>query len=158
MSTAKTKKALMAAAKDFLTANASIDTTGGTVAGLPTIPAASIGWENRLFEPAEKNPWASVFYRPNIPTTRTLGPCGSDQITGFVQIDFNIAPNGETKTLTDWEEKGRIYFHPGRFFTYSGQSVIVASCGMSAGRHVDNFYRKSLTIAFRSYIKRSEVI
>ena len=158
MSTVKTKKALMTAAKDFLTANASIDTTAGTVTGLPTVPAASIGWESRIFQPAQKDPWMSVFYTPNTPTGRTIGPCGSDQITGFMQIDVNVAPNTETKIFDDWEEKGRIYFHSGRSFIYGGQPVIITSCGMSAGRHVNNFYRKSLTIAFRSYIKRNEVI
>jgi len=159
MSVVDTRKALITAAKDFLTANASIDVEGeGTITGLPTLPDDSVSWENRIFEPEGKEPWASVFYGPNIPAARTIGPRGYDQITGFLQIDFNIAPSKGTKILTDWEKKGRIYFHPGRFFTYSNHGVIVVSCGMSAGRHVDNFYRKSLTVAFRSHIKRNEVI
>ena len=157
MSTVKTRKALMKASKDFLTLFASIDTAAGTVTGLPVLPAASIGWESRVFKPAGKNPWASVFYRPNIPTTRILGPRGYDQIVGFVQIDFNIAPGKGTKILTEWEDKGRIFFYPGRFFTYDGHGVIVTACGMTPGRHVDNFYRKSLTVEFRSHLKRNEV-
>jgi hypothetical protein len=159
MSTVNTKKALMEAAKDFLTANSSINVVGeGLITGLPTIPSGDIGWENRTFKPEGKNPWASVFYRPNNPTTRTVGQRGYDQLTGFVQIDFNIAPSKGSKILTEWEDKARIYFHPGRSFNYDGQGVIVTICGMSAGRHVENFYRKSLTVAFRSQIKRNEVV
>ena len=159
MSTVKAKKALIAAAKDFLVNNSSIDTVGqGTISGLPTISADSISWENRTFKPEGKEPWASVTYNPVIPAGRTVGQRGYDQLTGFIQIDFNIAPSKGTKILTDWEEKGRIYFHSGRSFIYGGQSVIITSCGMSAGRHVENFYRKSLTVAFRSQIKRNEVM
>ena len=158
MSTTDTKKALVQAAGDFLTANASIVTAAGTVTGLPTIAAADIARESRTFKAEGKNPWASIFYQPITPTGRTLGQRGYDQAAGFLQIDFNIAPGKGTKILTDWEEKGRIYFHTGRFFTYSGQGVMVTSCGMSEGRHVENFYRKSLTVAFRSHIQRQEVL
>lgn len=158
MSTVDIRKALNTAANDFLTANASIDTVGeGTISGLPTLAAASIGWENRNFDPAGKEPWAAVFFVPNAPQMRTIGPRGYDQETGFLQIDFNVAPGKGAKTLSDWEYKARLYFHPGRFFTYSGQSLIVTSTGMSAGRHVENYFRKSLTVAFRSHIKRNEV-
>lgn len=158
MNDTKIRKALIAAAKEFLTAASSIDTTQGTVSGLPTISINSIGWENRSFDPVGKDPWASVFYRPNIPDARTIGPGGFDQATGFMQIDLNTAPGRGEKKLIDWEEKARIYFHPGRFFISGGQSVLVSSCGMSQGRHVENFYRKSITVAFRGHIKRNEVL
>lgn len=158
MSATKIRKALIAGAKEFLTAAASIETTQGQVSGLPTLPADSIGRENRIFDHIGKDPWASVFYRPNTPTGRTVGQGGIDQITGFVQIDLNVAPGRGEGPLIEWEEKARVYFHPGRSFAYQGQSVLVISSGMSEGRHVDNFYRKSITVAFRGHLKRSEVI
>lgn len=158
MNDTKIRKALIAGAKEFLTAATSIDTVQGTVTGLPTLSADAVGWENRSFDPAGKDPWASVFYRPNIPEGRTIGQSGFDQITGFMQIDFNIAPGQGEKPLIDWEEKARIYFHPGRFFVNEGQSVLVISSGMSQGRHVENFYRKSITVSFRGHLKRSEVV
>jgi len=158
MSAVYTRKALMAAAKDFLTENESITVVGeGEITGFPTVPAASIDWENRKFPIGAKNPWCMVTYNPLSPTGRTIGQRGYDQLVGYVQIDFNIAPDKGTLILTEWEDKGRIYFHPGRVFTYSGQGVTITECGMSAGRHVENFYRKSLTVAFRSQIKRNEV-
>lgn len=158
MNDTKIRKALIAGAEEFLTAAASIDTTEGTVTGLPTLPGESIGWENRVFESIGKDPWASVFYRPNTPEARTIGPGGSDQATGFIQIDLNVPPGQGEGLLIDWEEKARIYFHPGRFFVYGGQSVLVVSSGMSEGRHVENFYRKSITVSFRGHLKRNEVI
>lgn len=152
------RKALITGAEEFLTAAASLDTAKGTVDNLPTLPEDSIGWENRTFDPSGKDPWASVFYRPNLPEGRTIGQGGYDQITGFIQIDLNIAPGQGEKPLIDWEEKARIYFHPGRFFVNGGQSVLVVSSGMSEGRHVENFYRKSITVSFRGHLKRNEVI
>lgn len=158
MNDTKIRKALIAAAKEFLTAAVSIDTTKGTVADLPTLLEAAIGWENRSFSPHGKNTWASVFYQPNIPQGRTVGQGGFDDLNGFLQIDFNVAPGiGESAHMA-WEEKARIYFHPGRAFAYEGHSVLVTACGMSQGRHVENFYRKSLTVAFRGHLKRNEVI
>lgn len=158
MNDTKIRKALIAGAKEFLTAAASINTKQGTVDNLPTLPEDSVGWENRAFDPAGKDPWASVFYRPNTPEARTIGPGGFDQATGFIQIDLNVSPGKGEGPHIDWEEKARIYFHPGRFFVYDGQSVLVVSSGMSEGRHVENFYRKSITVAFRGHIKRNEVI
>lgn len=158
MSDIDIRKALIVAAEEFLTANASIDTAEGSIVGLPTMDAGSIAWENREFDPKGKNPWASVFYAPNTPQARTIGPRGYDQQSGFIQIDFNVAPDEGEKILLDWEEKARIYFHGGRFFTSNGQSVLVISSGMSEGRHVENFYRKSLTVTFRGHLKRNEVI
>lgn len=158
MNDTKIRKALIAGADEFLTAAASIDTTQGTVSGLPILPEDSIGWENRAFNPAGKDPWVSVFYVPNTPEGRTVGQGGQDQITGFIQIDFNIAPDQGEGPLIDWEDKARLYFHPGRSFIYSGQSVLVISSGMSQGRHVENFYRKSITVSFRGHLKRNEVI
>lgn len=158
MSTVNIRKALIAGVEDFLTANASIDTDTGTKSGLPTLPEDSIAWENRKFSSGGKNPWASVFYVPNTPEGRTVGQKGYDQISGFIQIDLNIAPDNGEKTLLDWEEKARVYFHAGRSFSHGGQSVLVISSGMSEGRHIENFYRKSITVSFRGHIKRNEVI
>lgn len=158
MNDIKVRNALIAAAQDFLTANESINTAAGTISGLPILSADSIGWENSLFAPAEKDPWVSVFYIPNTPQGRTIGQRGYDEQTGFLQIDFNVAPDSGEAVLLDWEQKARIYFHSGRSFVFEGQSVLVTSCGMSQGRHVENFYRKSLTVSFRAQLKRNEVI
>lgn len=158
MSTVNIEKALIAGAQEFLENASSIDTAAGTVSGLPTLPDDSIGWENSLFEPAEKDPWAAVFFVPNDPEGRTVGQRGYDQQTGFLQIDFNVAPDSGNAVHLSWEDKARIFFHAGRVFSYGGQSVLVVSVGMSQGRHVENFYRKSLTVTFRGQIKRREVV
>ena len=107
------------------------------------------------FTPPNGSFWASVFYLPNQPAARTIGVKGINEINGFIQIDFNVNADSGEGELIDWEQKADMYFHAGRSFTYSGQNVLVISSGMSQGRIVDNFYRKSLTVEFRSQLKRS---
>lgn len=158
MSDTNARKALITGAEEFLTSASTIETAKGTITGLPTLPAESIGWENRSFDSIGKDPWASVFFIPNTPEARGLGPGGIDQMTGLVQIDLNIAPGQGESVLIDWEEKARIFFHGGRSFGFGGQSVLVIASGMSEGRHVENFYRKSITVSFRAQLKRNEVI
>ena len=157
MSSVLTRKALIGAVSDFLTTHETIQTTKGEVSGLPIIPEVDIAWENALFDPIGRELWASVFYVPNTPEGRTIGFEGADDLNGFVQIDLNVAPNTGDAALMAWEEKARIFFHAGRTFTHGGQSVLVLSCGMSQGQIVENFYRKSITIGFRSQLKRNKV-
>ena len=151
------RAALISAAQSFLTQNATIQTASGVESNNPTINIGDIAWENRTFDPASKDVWASVFYRPNIPTARTIGGRGIDEINGFLQIDLNIAPNSGEGELIKWEKKARIFFHGGRKFIENNDSALVTSCGMSQGRHVDNHFRKSITVAFRGQLKRSQV-
>ena len=158
MSSVNTRKALISGAESFLTANETISTASGAISGLPVIDAGSIAWENVKFSVGAKDPWASVFYKPNTPEGRTVGQRGYDEINGFIQIDFNTAMDKGEGALLAWEEKARIFFHAGRVLSYGGQNVLVISAGMSEGRQIDNFYRKSLTVAFRGHLKRVEVL
>jgi len=153
-----TRKALISAAKDFLTVVEAMNTRFGLKENLPIIPAEAVAWENRKFNPADKPLWCSVFYRPNQPISRTIGNCGIDEINGFVQIDFNVPPDtGEEATIL-WEQKARLYFYHGRGLEHGGQIVLVTSSGMSQGRHVENNFRKSLTVAFRSQVRKNNQI
>ena len=153
----KTRAALVEAAKTFLTAAQSIQTESELFEGLPVITTEAVAWENRNFSPGTFNLWASVFYAPNPSVGRTVGRGGIDEINGFLQIDFNAAPDTGEARFIEWENKGRIFFHTGRFFLSQGHSVIVTGSGMSQGRHVENYYRKSFTVNFKSYLKRQQV-
>lgn len=154
----KTRKALISAANDFLTVAENMNTRFGNISGLPTIGDDCIAWENRKFETGNKQLWTSVFYRPNQPTGRTVGNCGIDDITGFLQIDFNIPPDVGEQSLIEWEKKARLYFFAGRGLSFDGHIVLVTSSGMSQGRHVENNFRKSLTVAFRANVRRNNQI
>jgi hypothetical protein len=116
-----------------------------------------VAWENKTFDTVNKPIWCSVFYIPNTPAVRTIGQKGFDEITGFLQIDFNIAENAGEGSLPTWENKARKFFYAGQKFSFDGQFVIVTSSGMSQGRHVDSFYRKSLTINFKSQLQRPKL-
>ena len=152
------RKALIAAAKAFLTTGDTLNTRFGVKTGQPTIDASCIGWENRAFDTANKELWCSVFYRPNLPVSRTIGACGQDQYTGFMQIDFNVPPDTGEEVLMSWEQKARFYFFHGQSFQHGGQNVLVTSSGMSQGRHVENNFRKSLTVAFRADVRKNNQI
>lgn len=153
----KARAALIQAAKDFLTENAIISTTEGDVEGLPTLPIDSIAWENRKFDTQKKELWSSVFYRPNAPVARTIGPGGFDEINGFMQIDFNIGTDEGEAALISWKKKARLFFHGGRYFRNNGHSVIVTSSFFGNSRLVENYFRQSLTVAFKSHVKRPQI-
>jgi hypothetical protein len=141
MADSDTIGALLVAAKTFLTGEG--------------LSASSISWENRVFNPVGKTPWAAVFVVPNTPQPVTLGNQGTDRGDGFMQIDLNIPFNTGDSVLRTWEDAARAFFIVGSTFTQGGQIVRVLSCGMSQGRKVDNWFRKSLTIAYRTDFQRN---
>jgi len=136
------EKALLTAAKSFLDAN------GFT---------GAINWENSIFDPAGKSKWASVFFVPNVPDVLTLGTQGDDRMTGFLQIDLNVPQGTGGGSMRPWLDASRQTFVAGKTFTQSGQKVAVISAGWGQGRNVDNWFRKSLTVAFRSDLQRANI-
>ncbi len=142
MADSDAEKALLTAAKAFLDAQ-----------GFD----GNINWENDGFDPSGNSPWASVFFVPNQPDPVTLGVQGSDRQTGFLQIDFNISQGEGSGKMRTWTNAVRQTFVAGKSFTENGQIVIVSSVGYSAGRNVDNWYRKSVTIAFRTDLQRASI-
>lgn len=153
----KVRTTLIQAAIDFLTENTTISTTEGGVEGLPTVEPSSIAWENKNFDTQGKELWPSVFYRPNAPVARTIGPGGFDEINGFMQIDFNVGTDEGEAALILWKKKARLFFHGGRYFRNNGHSVIVTSSFFGNSRQVENYFRQSLTVAFKSHVKRPQL-
>lgn len=145
MAESDTQGALLAAVSDYL--------TGGS----PSIAATAIAWENVDFDPAGKAVWARVTFTPNQPQVVTLGSQGTDRGNGFVQVDINVPLGGGDSVLRDWYDAARAYFIAGRVFTQSGQSAIILACGDMAGRKVDNWFRKSITISYRSDFQRNSI-
>ena len=145
MAESDTQGAILAAVSDFLTA------------GSPSIAAADIAWENVHFDPAGLPVWARVSFVPNQPGVVTLGSQGLDRGNGFFQIDMNIPVGTGDATLRAWYELARAYFIAGRVFTQTGQSAIVLSCGETPGRMVDNWFRKSITVFYRSDFQRNSI-
>ena len=134
------KKALLTAAKTFLEAQ------GFT---------GAIHWENRVFDPSGLQKWASIFHIPNQPSVVTLGTGGLDRETGFLQIDFNIPQNTGDGALNTWADAARGEFIAGKSYTFSGQTIIILNTGIGAGRNVDSWFRKSLTINYRADLTRA---
>jgi hypothetical protein len=140
MSQSDAQKALVAAAQSFLTAQG--------------FASDSVNWENQNFDPAGKPKWASVFYVPNQPNAVSMGRQGLDRITGFLQIDFNVPQGSGDGAFHALVDAARLEFSAGKVYTRNGVAVIVESTGISQGRIIDNFFRKSLTIVFRADLQR----
>ena len=132
--------ALLTAAKTFLEANGFTD---------------KISWENAGFDPTEGTQWAIVFFVPNQPEPVTLGVQGSDRQNGFLQIDLNIPQDTGSGAMRAWQNAARQTFVAGKTFTEAGQAVVIVSAGWTQGRNVDNWFRKSLTVVFRTDLTRA---
>lgn len=112
-------------------------------------------YENMAFTPRAAQPWCKVSFVPAQPVVSTLGSGGSDRLDGFIQFDLNYPLNCGTKQVDDKAEALRNTFTAGARFSYSGQEVIIASCGRSQGREVGGFYRVSVTVIFYAHVIRT---
>lgn len=118
-------------------------------------PAANVEQPNVLFNPPSNAAWARLHFVPAQPTVATLGGGGTDRVDGFLQIDLNYPLNKGTKPSDDMFEALRLLFTAGARFTYSGQQVVVVSCGRSQGRTDNGFWKVPVTVVFYAHITRS---
>lgn len=118
-----------------------------------TTPMA-VCWENTTFAAPDSSPWLAVFFVPVDNSVNTLGPTGLDEEIGFLQIDVNYPKGGGESDMRATLEKIRRCFYNGRRITFDGQMVTILSASSSGGRIVDNHYRKSITVRWRTYIQR----
>lgn len=125
-----------------------ITAVANSLSGVPT------GYENEPFEPPSGEKWAQVYFLPNAPSVETLGAEGMDRVDGVVQIDLNYpVQTGGALARTDFETI-RAAFPAGARPVHSGQEVTIRSCGRSAGRVVDGWFRVSITIVWYALIPR----
>tara|TARA_R110000744_G_scaffold17537_6_gene47444 strand:- start:2283 stop:2741 length:459 start_codon:yes stop_codon:yes gene_type:complete len=150
MSSIQVRRALVDAAENFF----AVDSIGA-LTGLPTLDAELVAWENRFFDKGDNPLWASVFYIPNVPSPYSVSKGGLDLLSGYIQIDFNVPLDSGEETMIAWESKAKSFFVPADNLVFEGQGVILTEAGISAGRQVENHYRKSFTVAFRSYLQRT---
>jgi len=116
-----------------------------------------ISAENIKFTPETDSEDASLFFVPNAPGVVTLGSGGRDRETGFLQIDLNIPLGTGTAEMRDWTDAAYVEFTAGKTYSESGQVVRILSCGENQGGNVDNWFRKSLTVAFRPDLTRTAI-
>lgn len=115
--------------------------------------------ENEEFDPSIEAPngetWCKFTFSPNTPEVKTLGTNGEDEVTGFAQFDINIKPGTSDSETFDYYETLRLAFSAGSYLTYGSDAVLITSCGLSQGRRLDEIYRKSVRIFWRSDITRN---
>ena len=110
--------------------------------------------ENRAYEPTAGTPWAELYIIQNQPSVSSLGQDGYDSTDGFLQINLNY-PQGEgSGTAKQKATAIRDYFLAGTRFTYSGQEVVIFSCGRGPSRNVDSWYQIPVTVYWRAWVAR----
>lgn len=99
--------------------------------------------------------WISLFTLPTDTTAATLGSAGENEHTGILQIDINVPLNTGEKELFEKVEILRGAFDVGRHLTSSGLTIIFGSYSLSSGRNVDSWFRRSLSLAYRTRTTRT---
>lgn len=113
-----------------------------------------VAWENLAFTPPKNAPWSAFWFFPGKPIVGSLGAGGADEWRGFVQVDLNYPQNDGVLDIGTKAVAIGIVFKAGARFAYSGQEVVILSCGCSEGRIVNNYYKVSITIQFYAHITR----
>ena len=119
------------------------------------LPEEDIYFENRDFDPKGKAMWGKLSFVPSEPFVDELGECGTDRLVGFMQFDLNVPTGDGTGAIKKKAREIRQVFTAGKYFESSGQQVTISSCGISAGRYVESYYRLILTINFYAFIPRA---
>lgn len=116
---------------------------------------SKVQFENVLFTPPTGEPWAAVYFVPNTPEVSTLGEEGTDEATGFLQIDLNFPNNKGTAACNEAVDTLRNTFTAGKRFVYLGQELAILNCGRSQGRNANGLYTVSVTVSFLAQLPRN---
>lgn len=124
------------------------------VAAFPTLPTA---YPNANFKPST-NKWAKIDFSPAQPFTFTLGDGGEDMQRGVLSVSlFYPQDTGTYDFYQDYSTlRGR--FTGGKFFTFSGQSVWIRSCGVTAPVSDGAYLRGIVIIEWEATIARPVII
>jgi hypothetical protein len=121
----------------------------------PAVPPTE--WENVAFDPKGLTLWTSFIFMPTQPFAVTLGDNGEDEMRGFIQIDINVPNNTGEKPLFDVLSKLQDFFTAGRALAYNSGTATIISCGVSPGRKVDSWFRRSVSVYFYARTSRPTI-
>jgi len=116
-------------------------------------PTRATSYPNAKFVPPT-GAWVKFDFTPAQPFVFTLGSGGDDMQRGLVQLSF-FYPQ-DTGTAAFYTDVGscRTAFTAGKFFTYSGQTVKVISCGASGPVSDGPWLRGIVTVEWETLLKR----
>lgn len=118
-------------------------------------PVDKTAFENSAFNPPTNEPWAAVFFLPNLPNVSSLGEYGFDEIDGVFQIDLNYPLNQGTGAAREKADQFPIVFTPGQRFYFDNQEVLITSCGRSSGRPVDGWWKVVVSVQWYAQMRRT---
>lgn len=123
---------------------------------------AGFGWpckfeEDPSFNPQPGDDWVRVMLMPGATDVASNGVGGADEHQGFLQLDFNTAPNAGVGALIAKADAARVFFPAGKRFFKNSQCVLVTRCERTQIRAVDGWARVTVSIFYSAYMTRSEV-
>lgn len=117
------------------------------VAGVP----ADDHWalENRLYTPAQGEPWLRWTFRPQPNRVVSIGyPNALVRHLGGALIDYFL-PRGQGTSAADTFASAVVTaFRPGQYLTYNGQLVILRSCFVNGGMDDGQWYMRPITLGW----------
>lgn len=119
-------------------------------------PTTRIVGEN-MPRPKVAGDWVSLLFKPNTPEVYSLGPEGTDLVTGSFFINIHeVLDKGTSKGLSAVSAI-RIALPAGTRLIFEGQEIAVTSVGANLGRNVDTWARSDISIGWRAFLKRGVI-
>jgi hypothetical protein len=115
----------------------------------------STAYENVKFDPANGQPWASVFFLPAQAVATTQGNGGLDLVDGIFQIDLNYPLGEGDGAILAKADVIIAHFKAGTMLTYSGQVVTLKASGRNGGHIINSQYRISISCGFYAHVSRA---
>lgn len=112
-------------------------------------------YPNVEFSVPSNAPWAQLFHLANQPFVGSLGTQGDDEISGILQINLYVPLGEGVGRLNSLFDTVRGQFKAGTYLTYSGQWVLILSCGMQQPVKEDGFYRGIITVEWETRLSRA---
>jgi hypothetical protein len=110
-----------------------------------------MGYPNRDLKDASKPAsglWIQLHNLRGDSSPVTLGDAGEDDHPGILQIDINYPLNKGTASILTKADEFIAFFTAGKAIFSGAQEVRIASCSLSAGRHVEGYYRLSVSVNY----------
>lgn len=111
-------------------------------------------YPNRDFTRPAGAAWYRVSFLPIDKVPASLGTTGLDEQTGILQIDLNAPRNKGDGDLYSLADTITSHFRSGRVVATTGVNTVVTRSTASPGRVVDDDFRLSISIYYRTRTNR----
>lgn len=116
-------------------------------------PNTRIVGEN-MPRPRETGNWVSLWFKPNNPTVFSLGPGGTDLVTGTFLVNIHERLDSGTSKGLSATSAIRVALQAGTRLIFEGQELTITDVGANLGRIVDAWGRSDISLNWRAFLTR----